>query len=112
MLELTCVLQLRFVLCPTCTVRARSARTCRTRPPQVPRKVDVEFYARTSTPDHFLRLPVTLRTTGNNCQHVVAKSLTELFRASGLPDSFRWGDGYWERKIFVQTEKEGEEEEA
>ncbi len=65
-----------------------------------PRTVELEFIVRTSTPGHFLRVPATLRLTGNNCQHVLAKSLSELFGAVGLPPSFHWGSNYWDRKVW------------
>jgi hypothetical protein len=65
------------------------------------RTADVEFFVRTATPGHFLRVPASLRTTGNNCQHVLGKSLSDLFRACSLPDRFRWGTGYWETKVSL-----------
>ena len=74
------------------------------------RTVNVEFYVRTDKHGHFLRVPATLRTTGNNCQHVLGKSLSDLFRACSLPDSFHWGTGYWEKRIFMKADVEEEEQ--
>ena len=70
----------------------------------------VYFYVRTDKPDHFMKVPVTLRTTGNHCHHVVAESLSKLFERCGLPASFQWGDGYWDKKIIVEEKKEEDEE--
>ena len=67
------------------------------------RKVEVEFYVRTGTAGHFLRVPATLRTTGNNCQHVLGKCLSDVFLACGLPHSFHWGTGYWDKKVFSRA---------
>jgi hypothetical protein len=63
------------------------------------RSVHVEFYARTGVEGQFLRLPGHLRLTGNNCHHVLGKSLSDLFTLASLPSQFRWGSDYWSKKV-------------
>jgi hypothetical protein len=58
---------------------------------------------------HFVRVPLTLRIPGPNCQHVVADALASLFGAVGLPQRWHWGPEYW-GSTFVR-EKDVEEEE-
>ncbi len=43
----------------------------------------------------FVRVPLTLRIPGPNCQHVLAESLGELFGHCRLPTRFHWGAEYW-----------------
>lgn len=66
-------------------------------------KKTLVFYVRTDTENHFKKVRCDLRTTGNNCQHVVAKSLSELFSHCGLPTRFRWGDEYWGRTTKLRA---------
>ena len=56
-------------------------------------------------PPTFLRVPLTIRIPGANCQHVLAEALATLFRHAGLPQRWHWGPEYWGS---VYTVKEGE----
>jgi Domain of unknown function (DUF4460) len=64
-----------------------------------PRTESLEFYL--STPaapgagTTFVRVPVTLRIPGANCQHVVAETMARLFKHAGLPQRFFWGPEFW-----------------
>lgn len=77
----------------------------------VPVKTEkLHFFVRTDKADHFMKVPITIRTTGNNCHHVVAESLSKLFTRCGLPSSFQWGDNYWDKKIIIEKNPAEEEE--
>lgn len=70
---------------------------------------DLEFFLRGDKPDEFLRVPISIRTTGNNCRHVLAEGLSTIFRHAGLPERFNWGTEYWEKKIEYKDSKKDEE---
>lgn len=59
----------------------------------------------------FLRVPLTIRIPGSNCQHVLGDALSTLFAHCGLPTRFHWGPEYW-GSTYTASSKEGSEEEA
>ena len=79
----------------------------------------LEFYIRDTraaaaspnAPPAFMRVPITVRVAGANCAHLLADSLSTLFKVAGLPARFHWGAEFW-GSTFKAPEmvKEGEEE--
>lgn len=82
-----------------------------------PRIEHLEFFVRTnikstgqeSGSPRFLRVPITIRIPGNNCQHVLAEALSELFSHCGLPSRFHWGSEYWNSTYVVRPEASEQE---
>jgi hypothetical protein len=54
------------------------------------------------------KIGIVLRTTGNDCRHLVAKSIGELLVKAGLPGDFTWGDDYWNDKAPTLAELQEE----
>jgi hypothetical protein len=54
------------------------------------------------------KIGIVLRTTGNDCRHLVAKSIGELLNKAGLPGDFTWGDDYWNDKAPTLAELQEE----
>lgn len=86
-----------------------------------PRTESLEFFLRdtraaapggATAPPSFLRVPLVVRVAGANCAHLLADSLSSLFKAAGLPSRFHWGNEFWGStfKAAPLPEKEGEGE--
>ena len=57
----------------------------------------LRFYVRDeSAPEGTRVVPFTFKTTGGDCRNLVARQLTQLFDAVGVPSAFKWEPGDWE----------------
>eukprot|EP00298_Acanthocystis_sp_HF-20_P004277 c14620_g1_i1.p1 GENE.c14620_g1_i1~~c14620_g1_i1.p1 ORF type:complete len:213 (-),score=57.90 c14620_g1_i1:28-666(-) len=54
---------------------------------------ELTFYV--TTEQGIRKLPVVLKTTGGNCQHVIKSTFQSMFARCGLPDDFEWDEAFW-----------------
>jgi hypothetical protein len=77
-----------------------------------PRTEKLEFYLRGENAAEFMRLPLTLRIPGGNCQNVLAEAFAVMFKHAGLPYRFHWGPEYWGSTYTLPPKREAEEGEG
>ena len=72
---------------------------------------NLEFFVRTDSEGHFLRVPLVLDVKGGQSKHVLGRALSKAFKHVGLPEQWQWGKEYWDHRVYIKSSGDHEDHE-